>query len=582
MKKLKFLAGIPRSGSTLLTSLLNQRPDTYASNTSNMADILMAFNGFWETNTTLTTVQSDGLKKEECVEVLKQYRYGKVDCPIIFDKSRTWTDLEVIKLMMKNQAEVKIVATVRPINECLASVYKLIRPSKNAEYIHGKESLIKDLSVYIINTYTELRNAYKEYPDNLLLIEYDELVNHTQIQMNRISDFIGVEQFTHELDNVPPSTEEDGIWGIKDLHRIRPVVSQQKYSPQELLGDELWEHYSGGEFWNDQPEPTKKETLIDLQLAAGIRGDFKKGWEIAQQLEKETPTCQRAAFNRGWYLLRQGKLLEGHKLLDQGRRQDVFGNRHIGSKQPIWNGEEGTVLLNLEGGLGDQIKSYRFAFALQERGNRVVISCSPELAPMFAENFPVVEHDAACGTYHDYWLPSMSAVVPLGYEYEDLKGTPYIDRTADPIPGRVGVRWSGNPKFEHEQHRFFPAGLMFDAVKGYTCVSLQRDKDAELKPEWMGQAPLDDWQVTRKSISQCELVISSCTSVAHLAASMGVETWIVVPVLSYYLWALPGDVTPYYDSVTLFRQEKYGSWEEPFAKIKERLRCMHTLKTMAA
>ena len=322
-------------------------------------------------------------------------------------------------------------------------------------------------------------------------------------------------------------------------------------------------------------------TLLDKQLEAGIHGNFDKGWLIAQQLEKETPTCQRAAFNRGWYLLRQGKLLEGHKLLDQGRFQNVFGNRHIGSKKPIWNGEEGTVLLNLEGGLGDQIKSYRWAFDLKERGNRVVISCSPELASMFAEKFAVVEHDAACGTYHDYWLPSMSAIVPFEYEYEDLTGKPYIERTADTVPGRIGVRWSGNPKFEHEQHRFCPADLMFDAVKGYDCVSLQRDKDAELKPEWMEQAPLDDWQTTRKSISQCELVISSCTSVAHLAAAMGIEPWIVVPVLSYYLWALQGETTPYYNSVTLFRQKEYGSWKEPFAKIKERLQCTNMLKMAA-
>ena len=312
-------------------------------------------------------------------------------------------------------------------------------------------------------------------------------------------------------------------------------------------------------------------TLLDKQLEAGIHGNFDKGWLIAQQLEKETPTCNRAAFNRGWYLLRQGKLLEGHKLLDQGRFEDVFGNRHIGSTQPIWNGEEGTVLLNLEGGLGDQIKSYRFAFDLQERGNRVVISCSTELASLFADKFSVVQHEVACGVYHDYWLPSMSSIVPLRYEYEDLKGTPYIERTADPVPGRIGVRWSGNPKFEHEQHRFFPADLMFDAVKGYDCVSLQKDKDTELKPKWMEQVPLDDWQTTRKSISQCELVISSCTSVAHLAAAMGIETWIVVPLLSYYLWAIPGNKSSYYNSVTLYRQQKYEIWEHPFKSIKQDL-----------
>ena len=575
--KLKFLSSMPRSGSTLLKCLLNQRPDTYASNTSNLCDMIYAFNLLFKSNSGAPLGETDGLSNKDCVEVLQHKRYANIDSPIIFDKGRGWANSEIIEIMSQFQDDIKIVATVRPMNECLASLVKIVNPDNVSEFLTEHNDTTKQF----FDSYTDLKHSYEKYPDNILLIEYHDLVNQTQEQLNRISDFIGVEKFTHDLNNIPPSTEIDTIWGIKDLHKVRSQVSKQEYSAKEILGEILWEHYSGGEFWNDKPEPSIKENLIDLQLDAGVRGDFKEGWKNAQQLEKETPTCQRAAFNRGWYLLQQGKLLEGHKLLDCGRPQDVFGNKHIGTAQPIWSGEEGTVLLNLEGGLGDQIKSYRWAFDLKERGNRVVISCSPELAPMFAENFPVVEHDAACSVYHDYWLPSMSAVVPFGYEYEDLKGTPYIERTADAVPGRIGVRWSGNPKFEHEQHRFFPADLMFDAVKGYDCVSLQRDKDAELKPEWMEQADVSDWAETRKSISECEIVITSCTSVAHLAAAMGVETWIVVPVLSYYLWALPGDVTPYYDSVTLFRQQEYGSWKEPFAKIRGQLQCMHTLKMAA-
>ena len=97
----------------------------------------------------------------------------------------------------------------------------------------------------------------------------------------------------------------------------------------------------------------------------------------------------------------------------------------------------------------------------------------------------------------------------------------------------------------------------------------------------MLETSLADWKSTQKSISECELVITSCTSVAHLAAAIGVETWIVVPVLSYYLWALPGEKSPYYDGVTLFRQEMYGNWEVPFTKIKEKLNCTHTLKMAA-
>jgi len=111
---------------------------------------------------------------------------------------------------------------------------------------------------------------------------------------------------------------------------------------------------------------------------------------------------------------------------------------------------------------------------------------------------------------------------------------------------------------------------------------LQRDEGADLKPDWMAQAEVSDWSATRKSISQCELVITSCTSVSHLAAAMGIETWIVVPVLPYYVWALPGDTSPYYDSAKVFRQIILGNWAEPFNNIKEKLKCyMHTLKMAA-
>ena len=564
---LNFIESIPRSGSTLLTSLLNQRPDTYASNTSNLCDMIYAFNCLWETNTANLVAKRDGLTEEECILLLQKQRYSKINKPIIFDKGRGWSGL--IDIMSKVQNEIKIVATVRPINECISSLIKLAKPDNISQFLSLKNGFVQQ---QLLSSYNELKKDYEKYPDKFLLIEYSDLVNHTQKQMDRISDFIGADKFIHDLDNVPPSTEEDRIWGITDLHKIRSKVAKQEYSQKELLGDYLWEYYSGGEFWNDKPEPVRKSGLLDIQLEAGIHGDFEKGWEIAQQLEEKTPADDRAAFNRGWYLLEQGKLLEGHILFDRGRFQNVFGNQHIGSSQPIWKkGNKGVILLNMEGGLGDQINSYRYAFDLQELGNRVVISCSPELAKIFVDKFTVVEPRASCGVYHDYWLPSMSSVVAFDYEYEDLKGTPYISRTAEIIPGRIGVRWSGNPKFEHEQHRFFPANYMFDAVRGYDCVSLQRDKDAELRPMWMPQANVDDWQDTRKSISQCELVITSCTSVAHLSAAMGINTWIVIPVLPYYVWALPGNKSPYYDSVTLFRQEKYEDWSHPFENIKKDL-----------
>ena len=110
--------------------------------------------------------------------------------------------------------------------------------------------------------------------------------------------------------------------------------------------------------------------------------------------------------------------------------------------------------------------------------------------------------------------------------------------------------------------------MMLDCVKGLDCISLQKEGDC---PDWMEKPSLETWDDTKKQISRCDIIVTSCTSIAHLSGAMGIKTFIVVPILPYYLWTLPGDKTPHYDSVTLFRQEKYGCWEAPFKKIKQAL-----------
>jgi hypothetical protein len=135
----------------------------------------------------------------------------------------------------------------------------------------------------------------------------------------------------------------------------------------------------------------------------------------------------------------------------------------------------------------------------------------------------------------------------------------------------IGLRWSGNKQFEHEHHKLFPPGPFFDAVKrdGVRFVSLQRDADLEHKPDWVETVPLTTWADTRRAVSACDLVVSSCTSVSHLAAAMGIPTAIVIPAMPYYLYALPGDRTPYYRSVRLLRQRAFGDWSEPMQNLQQ-------------
>ncbi len=330
--------------------------------------------------------------------------------------------------------------------------------------------------------------------------------------------------------------------------------------------------------------------LLDEQLAEGLKGNFERGWEIAKQLEEENPDCNRSAFNRGWYLMMRGDLLKGFELMNRGRWEEVWGNTHIGSDKPIYDGRQLNgehILFTMEGGFGDEMVFVRFVKELSERGGKVIIACSENLKSVFARikyASAVVDYRAALATHHDYWVPSMSAPYILGATYETLLGKPYLSASQESTDKfklminsdklKVGIRWAGLPDFEHEQYRLFPENLMFDAVKkdNIEVYSLQKDWDKDLPDHVIPiHKQLNTWEDTAGAIENLDLVISSCTSVAHLAASMGKPTLIVVPVLPYYTWALPGSISPWYDSVTLFRQTTINEWKQVFNDINKYL-----------
>jgi hypothetical protein len=229
--------------------------------------------------------------------------------------------------------------------------------------------------------------------------------------------------------------------------------------------------------------------------------------------------------------------------------------------------------------LGDEIINVRFAADFAARGARVTVTCDPSLKSVFARVpgvAAVVGHKAAPEVHHDFWVPAMSAARVLEKEYADLNGQSYLsvdptyrqkwralfrERFTPSARPRVGLRFYGNPKFEHEQHRRFPREALVAATAGMPWFNLQKEDNPELAT----------WEDTLAAIDQLDLVITSCTSVAHAAAALGKTTWVIVPILPYYVWALPRETSPWYASVRLFRQETFGDWTAPLQRVQKEL-----------
>lgn len=576
-KQLHFLSGVPRSGSTVLAAILNQHPAIHVSTTSGLVHALDGLANTWFNTGLLNENDPERKKLAEVMRGVADHFYSETDKPIVIDKGRGWP----IPIIMHAMGQVlghkpKIVATVRSIPDCMASFVRVAKPDNLDEFMASGQ-----LADHLKAAYISLQSGYEYDPECFLFVEYEDLLADPKAQLARVHAFLELPDFDYDfaaIDGTPVKEDDENLHGYSGMHDIKPELKKQHDDkPEDLL-----KHHYGAfcqpEFWLPVPRTIAPLHDLDLQLAAATMGNFDEGWRIAQKLEQEEPNNDRAAYNRGWYYLRQGKIQQGYRLMDRGRKAGVFGDKHPDTAQPQWDGRlKGTILLQLEGGLGDQIHQVRFAKEIAKYG-KCVVSASGSLVPLLNEVegvSAVVQHGAEFGIYHDYWTPGMSVVVPLGLALEDLKGDAYIQKPTV-IKGkkkRIGLRWSGNKMFEDQHNKLFPAELLFEAVKGIDAefISLQRDADVEKTPSWVRQVPLDTWHQTRDAVASCDLVISSCTSVAHLAGAMGVETWIVTPVMPYFLWALDGEATPYYKSVHLFRQEVFGEWEAPFEKVRERL-----------
>jgi hypothetical protein len=356
---------------------------------------------------------------------------------------------------------------------------------------------------------------------------------------------------------------------------------------------------------------------IDKQLAAMLVGDFKTGWEISEKLQKIGPDeildpsgkknpemWLRHNFNRGWFLLQQGKFQEGYKLLDSGRYLSVYGSPPLRTQAPIYNPDEHdtkgkSIIVSLEGGYGDEIIYSRFAASLKKKGfEKVYIACDPNLSSVFSRIEGVdgtIDRNGAHTVAHDYWVPGFSSGWVSGHSFDDLPNDIYLTPKQESVNNwknvinskkkKVGIRWAGNPKFEHQQFRRFPVEFITNLSKyeELEIYSLQKDHYTIDLPEGVVdlQHMLISWEDTMAAISLLDIVITSCTSIAHLAAAMGKETWVLTPILPYHTWAYKAPestTTPFYKSVTLYRQQESKKWNKTFQQLYSDLEKKFDLK----
>ena len=252
MKKIYFLSGMQRSGSTLLACLLNQHPEIYATVTSPLLDVLWTASYKLEECTSQFTFDQETIGKQVTKGIINSF-HENVKKPIVIDKHRAWP--AAISMITKEYKKPKIICTNRSVPEIITSFINLI--GKNYNTI-DKTIRSQGLPISINNRADFLFNAYVNYPRKTLItalekyrdcvhiVEYNDIVNNSQETMNKIYEFLEIDSFNHNFNNIENTCneEKDDAWGIENLHIIRSKLQKTSTPPEEVLGKQLTEYYS--------------------------------------------------------------------------------------------------------------------------------------------------------------------------------------------------------------------------------------------------------------------------------------------------------------------------------------------------
>ena len=308
------------------------------------------------------------------------------------------------------------------------------------------------------------------------------------------------------------------------------------------------------------------------------------------------PSYAEARHNRGLLQLLCGDYRNGFNDYEWRWEAKDFSNVIPKTGIPQWRGEDlagRSILIFGEQGLGDQIQFARYLPLLIERGAEVTFFCAAKLVRLLRsldERISFVTSLSGQEAF-DFQCALMSLPLRLATDSASIpRGIPYLKAEAQGVDDwedrvgergfKIGIAWQGNADRKVDWSRSFQLSEFVPLARrpGIRLISLQKHKGvdqlANLPPDIVVETLGDEFDSgpdafidTAAVMSHLDLIITSDTSIAHLAGALGRPTWIALQYVPDWRWLLDRDDCPWYPTMRLFRQERRGYWSAVFGDI---------------
>ena len=219
------LSGLPRTGSTLLSAILDQNPEVHAEGNSAVCQLM------WDMQQSCENSSSEQLEanyrestQDDLVRAIPAIYYKDSKATHIIDKCRSWTLPDNIKMLKRYvRDDPKVIVLTRPIDEIVQSFVEL-RKANGWQGDVESDLLIPD-SEPIMRSLNGVKWAQENNNGEFLFIEYEDLVQSTAEVIDSIYTFCGMEQFMHDFNSIKNNhPENDLVYGLIGHHEIRSQI----------------------------------------------------------------------------------------------------------------------------------------------------------------------------------------------------------------------------------------------------------------------------------------------------------------------------------------------------------------------
>jgi len=267
-------------------------------------------------------------------------------------------------------------------------------------------------------------------------------------------------------------------------------------------------------------------------------------------------------------------------------------------KNLIWNGTESlkgkAFLVYEEQGLGDIIQFCRYLPLLENKNAHVIFEVKASMHSLLKtlSNKIIYTNKISENIIIDFESPLLSLPYLFKTEIKTIpKFIPYLKANSHKVSewskklnsGRfkVGICWQGK-KIKIDKGRSFSLSFFKEISKidNLELISLykgENESDVEnidfrvttLGPDFDNEnnAFID----TAAVIMNCDLIITSDTSIAHLAGALGRPVWVALSYIPDWRWMLNRPDSPWYPTMRLYRQKNLNDWDSVFNKIMQDL-----------